>query len=122
VLAIAFLQDIIIQYGYVAIFFCLTLGIIGLPVPDEILMTIVGYLSSLGLLLFPVSLVVSFLGAMTGMLCSYALGRKFGKPLLWKYGKWIKLTTKRLEKRRLGSSATALGQFASATTFQVSAI
>ncbi len=96
--AITFLQDIIIQYGYIAIFFFLALGIIGLPVPDEILMTIVGYLSSLGLLLFPLSLSVSFFGAMTGMLCSYALGRKFGKPLLWKYGKWIKLTTKRLEK------------------------
>ncbi|GGI44965.1 putative membrane protein YbfM [Paenibacillus marchantiophytorum] len=114
--AIAFLQDIIIQYGYIAIFFCLALGIIGLPVPDEILMTIVGYLSSMGLLLFPLSLAVSFFGAMTGMLCSYALGRKFGKPLLWKYGKWIKLTSKRLEKtetwfERYGPWAICIGYY-----------
>ncbi|MGO4276241.1 DedA family protein, partial [Paenibacillus sp. TAF58] len=114
--AITFLQDIIIQYGYIAIFFCLALGIIGLPVPDEILMTIVGYLSSLGLILFPISLAVSFFGAMTGMLCSYALGRKFGKPLLWKYGKWIKLTTTRLENtktwfERHGPWAICIGYF-----------
>ncbi|WP_209974645.1 DedA family protein [Paenibacillus eucommiae] len=97
----AFLQDMIVQYGYIAIFFCLALGIIGLPIPDEILMTVVGYLASEGLLLFPVSVVVSFFGAMTGMLCSYALGRKFGKSLLWKYGKWIRLTAKRLEKNEI---------------------
>ena len=95
---ITLLQDIIIEHGYVSIFFCLALGIVGLPVPDEILMMTAGYFSSLGLLYFPLSLSISVFGAMTGMLCSYALGRKFGKPLLWKYGIWIRLTTKRLEK------------------------
>lgn len=113
---IAFLQDIVIHYGYIAIFLCLALGIIGLPVPDEVLMTMVGYLSSMGLLDFPVSLVISVLGAMSGMLCSYALGRKFGKPLLWKYGKWVRFTTKRIEKteswfERYGPWAICIGYY-----------
>ncbi|WP_223285613.1 DedA family protein [Paenibacillus sp. PL91] len=50
---IALLQDIIMEYGYISIFFCLALDIIGLPVPDEIIMATVGYLSSIGLLYFP---------------------------------------------------------------------
>lgn len=113
---IAFLQEVLTQYGYIAIFLCLALGIIGLPIPDEILMTFVGYLASVGSLLLPISVVVSFIGAMTGMLCSYALGRKFGKPLLWKYGKWIKLTPQRLENAegwfaRHGSWAICIGYF-----------
>jgi len=113
---IALLQDIVIHYGYIAIFLCLALGIIGLPVPDEVLMTMVGYFSSMGVLAFPVCLVISVLGAMSGMLCSYALGRKFGKPLLWKYGKWVRFTTKRIEKteswfERYGPWAICFGYY-----------
>jgi len=79
-------------------------------------MTLVGYFSSIGLLYFPVALVISVLGAMSGMLCSYALGRKFGKPLLWKYGKWVRLTTKRIEKterwfERYGPWAICIGYY-----------
>ena len=32
------------QYGYIAIFFLLMLGIVGLPVPDEWLLVFSGYL------------------------------------------------------------------------------
>lgn len=79
-------------------------------------MTMVGYLSSMGLLDFPVSLVISVLGTMSGMLCSYVLGRKFGKPLLWKYGKWVRFTTKRIEKTeswfgRYGPWAICIGYY-----------
>ncbi|MBA2251795.1 MAG: DedA family protein, partial [Nitrospirales bacterium] len=38
----------IADYGYVAIFGLLVLGIVGLPVPDEALLTFVGYLSFQG--------------------------------------------------------------------------
>lgn len=38
----------ITHYGYVAIFVLLMLGIVGLPVPDEALLTFVGYLSFKG--------------------------------------------------------------------------
>jgi membrane protein DedA with SNARE-associated domain len=34
----------IAQYGYLAIFSLLVLGIVGLPVPDETLLTFTGYL------------------------------------------------------------------------------
>jgi membrane protein DedA with SNARE-associated domain len=33
----------VVQYGYVAIFALLMFGIVGLPVPDEMLLTFAGY-------------------------------------------------------------------------------
>jgi len=92
------IEEIISQYGYYAIFSLLALGIIGLPVPDEVLLTFVGYLVNSKVLSAVGAVSVSFCGAMSGMLISYMLGRKVGKPLLWKYGKWIKLTPARLDK------------------------
>ncbi|MFE4711462.1 MULTISPECIES: DedA family protein [Paenibacillus] len=93
----AWIMDMITQYGYFAIFALLALGIIGIPVPDEILMLFVGYLCSVMVLDFSISVLVCFIGAVTGMLTSYTLGKKLGQPLVDKHGKWIGLTTKRFE-------------------------
>lgn len=104
------------QYGYIALYVLLALGIVGIPVPDELLLTFIGYLTSIGIFNFPAAVTVSLLGAMTGMLVSYWLGRKLGKPVLWKYGKWIKLTPKRLKKaetwfHRYGPWTISFGYF-----------
>ncbi|GIP40180.1 putative membrane protein YbfM [Paenibacillus sp. J31TS4] len=112
----AMLEDLIGQYGYIALFFLLAVGIVGLPVPDELLMTFVGYLTSIGTLNYYLSVVVSFLGAMSGMIVSYLLGRKVGKPLLWRYGKWIKLTPDKLDRvetwfNRYGPWTVSFGYF-----------
>lgn len=92
------IMDMITQYGYFAIFALLALGIVGVPVPDEILMLFVGYLCSLMVLSFPVTILVCFSGAITGMLTSYTLGKKLGQPLIDKHGKWVGLTARRFEK------------------------
>ncbi|MEI7028101.1 DedA family protein [Paenibacillus sp. y28] len=92
------LIDLIGQYGYFALFGLLAVGIAGLPIPDETLMATVGMLASHGTLSYPISIVVCFAGSMTGMIVSYALGRKLGKPFMYKYGKWFRLTPPRLEK------------------------
>lgn len=89
-------QEFVIYYGYYAVYFFLALGIFGLPIPDEIVVAFVGYLSSVGLLNFPISIFISILGVMTGTLFTFAIGRQIGKPLILKYGKWIRLTPERL--------------------------
>lgn len=93
-----FAIEMISQYGYYAVFGLLALGIIGLPVPDELLMLFIGYLCSIMVLNYSMSLLVSFMGAISGMLLSYTLGKTFGQPLIDKHGKWVGLTTKRFEK------------------------
>ena len=42
--------DWIARHGYPALFVLLVLGIVGLPVPDETVLTFVGYLSAKGML------------------------------------------------------------------------
>ncbi|MCG3089349.1 DedA family protein [Sporosarcina cyprini] len=109
-------QDFFIQYGYYAIFIFLALGIFGLPLPDEVVVAFVGHLSSLGTFNYPVAMVVTMLGVMSGTLVTFAFGRKIGKPLLDKYGKWISLSPKRLQLvnrwfDRYGSWAVTIGYF-----------
>ncbi len=74
------LQEFVTQYGYIAIFLLLSLGIIGLPIPDEVLMTFVGYLCSQGVLTYIFAVAVAFSGAMFGMLFSYFIGKKVASP------------------------------------------
>lgn len=93
-----FISSFISQYGYLAIFLLLSLGIIGLPVPDEILMTFVGFMCQEGHLNYLLSILLSFLGSSTGMIISYLIGNKLGKPIILKYGKWIGLSNKRFVK------------------------
>ncbi len=62
------------QYGYVAIFCLLMFGIAGLPFPDEIMLTFVGYLIFKGLIRPLPALIVTFSGSVCGISLSYLLG------------------------------------------------
>ena len=68
----------IAQYGYLAIFSLLVLGIVGLPVPDETLLTFTGYLVFQGHLSLPMAFLSGFAGSACGITLSYVLGRTFG--------------------------------------------
>jgi membrane protein DedA with SNARE-associated domain len=90
----------ITQYGCIAVFSLLMLGIVGLPVPDEVLLTFVGYLI-FSKILHPVpAAAAAFLGSVCGITLSYFLGRTFGLPLIERYGRFINLKMKHLEKVR----------------------
>lgn len=68
-------------YGYVAIFFLLVLGIVGLPVPDETLLTGCGFLVYQGHLHLIPTLISAFAGSACGITCSYLIGKTVG----WKF-------------------------------------
>ena len=63
------------QYGYLAIFFLLMLGIVGLPIPDEVLLTFSGYLVFKGQLALAPTMASAFLGSICGVSVSYSIGR-----------------------------------------------
>lgn len=71
----------IYTYGYFAIFSLLIFGIVGLPVPDEVMLTSCGFLVYGGHLQLIPTLLAGFLGSMCGISCSYAIGRTVG----WKF-------------------------------------
>ena len=88
----------ITQYGYAGIFSLLVFGIIGLPVPDEWLLTFSGYLIFKRTLMFVPTFGAAFLGSACGITVSYTLGRIFDTYVLVKYGWIFHLTPDRLAR------------------------
>jgi len=71
-------------HGYGGLFVLLAAGVIGLPVPDEALLMLAGYLAARGTLeLAPVWLVTS-LGSTCGITINYMVGRGLGGWLMGK--------------------------------------
>ena len=106
----------ITQYGYLAIFSLLVMGIVGLPVPDETLLTFSGYLVYQGHLSLPLALLSGFLGSACGITLSYILGRTFGLTLIHRYGRYVRITEDHVEKahaffRRAGHWNITFGYF-----------
>jgi membrane protein DedA with SNARE-associated domain len=89
------------QYGYWGIFSLLMLGIIGLPIPDETLLTLSGYLIFHGELKLIPTFLSAYLGSVAGISISYAIGSTFGHHILLKYGHFIHITEQRLEKSHI---------------------
>ena len=88
----------ITRYGYAGIFLLLMLGIVGLPVPDETLLTFVGYLSFKGDLAVLPSLVAAFLGSSTGITLSYGIGRVAGSQVVMKLGPLLHLGAEHIDR------------------------
>ena len=86
------------QYGNLAIFVLLMLGIAGLPVPDELIMTYAGYLIFRGILQpFP-TIITAFLGSVCGISLSYFLGRTVGFHLVERWGRIIHINQDRINQ------------------------
>ncbi|MFC9449001.1 DedA family protein [Bacillus cereus] len=70
------------QYGYWALFFCLWLGIIGMPIPDEMIVMSGGFVSSLDILHVIPAFLLTYLGVVSGLSLGYILGKIFGTKVL----------------------------------------
>lgn len=70
------------QYGYWALFFCLWLGIIGMPIPDETIVMSGGFVSSLGILNVIPAFLLTYLGVVSGLSLGFILGKIFGTKVL----------------------------------------
>ncbi len=73
-------------------------GIIGLPIPDETLMTFSGYLVFKGQLHIAPTIASAFLGSICGITVSYLLGRSGGYALILRYGHWVHITPERIDR------------------------
>jgi len=104
------------QYGYVAIFCFLMLGIAGLPFPEEIMLTFVGYLIFKGIIRPLPALMVTFSGSVCGISLSYFLGRTVGLNIIEKYGSVIHFKMDKIQKvhdwfNRIGKITLIFGYF-----------
>ncbi len=110
------IQHWIDLYGYFGLYFALVFGIIGLPVPDESLLTLSGYLISTGRFHFVPTFSAAFLGSLSGITISYWIGRAGGYRMVHKYGPRIHLTEERLHAvnrwfGRIGKWSLTIGYF-----------
>lgn len=111
------LEGIIHQYGYAAIFVCVMLESIGLPLPGESLMIAAAlYAASTHHLDILVVVPVAAAGAIIGDQIGYFIGRWVGARILAQWGRKIGLTDERLELgrflfRRYGGGVVFLGRF-----------
>jgi len=88
------------HWGYAAIFLVVFLGNVGLPVPEETILALAGYLVWEGKLRLPLVLVVGVVSAAAGDNLGYWIGRRYGQEALARYGHWIGVTPARLEVMR----------------------
>ena len=70
------------HYGPSALFFAQMLGIFGLPIPDEFLLTVAGALIREGHLPIGWTLLAAIAGAFSGITLSYVVGRTIGTAAL----------------------------------------
>lgn len=109
------LTESVSQYGYFALFFTLWLGIVGMPIPDEVIVLSAGVLTSMGFLKVAPAFVATYLGVVSGLSLGYVLGRILGAPALdWigrKKGmnKYVERAQSLLE--RYGSYALCISYF-----------
>ncbi len=89
---------------------------LGLLVPGESLVLAGGFLASLGLLNIDDLVVVVAMGAILGDSIGYELGRRFGRPWLIRYGRWLGIRPAHVEGvdaffARHGGKTVFLGRF-----------
>lgn len=106
----------IAHYGYLSIFALLMFGIVGLPVPDETLLTFSGYLVYKHQFWLPLAFVAAWAGSVFGITISFYLGRTFGMGLIHRYGKYMHVTEEHIHKAhawfdRVGHWGLTFGYF-----------
>ena len=107
------LGHLIEHWGYLAIFVFVVLGNLGVPVPEESILVLAGYLVWQGDLRLPLVLLVGILSAIAGDNLGYWLGRRYGQEAIARYGRWVLLTPARLDAtRRFVTRYGAFGVFA----------
>jgi membrane protein DedA with SNARE-associated domain len=107
---------LVAQYGYAAIFILLVLGIVGLPVPDETLLTLAGYLIYTKHLNAVPAYACAALGSMCGITISYVLGRSLGLFVIHHYGRFFHITPQQMDRvhawfDRFGTWTLVIGYF-----------
>lgn len=83
------IQTWLVLYGSFALFILLSMGIFGLPVPEETVLVMAGIsIKNADLAIIPV-FVAAYLGTILGVTVSYFLGRVAGYSFLRSYGRFF---------------------------------
>lgn len=90
--------NLIDSLGYWGVYIGMFIESASIPLPSEIIMGFAGYLVYLGKMNLWLAGLVGALGNISGSTSMYILGLKGGRPLLDKYGKYLHITDKKMER------------------------
>jgi membrane protein DedA with SNARE-associated domain len=116
------LHQFVGHWSYAAIFVVVVLGNVGLPVPEETILALAGYLVWRGKLRLSLVLGVGLLSAVVGDNIGYWLGRRYGQTALPRYARWVLGHPERLETmlgfvQRRGPLAVFVARFVPGVRF-----
>jgi membrane protein DedA with SNARE-associated domain len=100
--------------GYPGIIFLMILESCALPVSSEVILGFSGFLSGEGKINFYLVVLSATLGTLIGSSLLYYIGKKGGRPLIEKYGKYLLINKNDLDKatvwfKKYGSFAVFVG-------------
>jgi membrane protein DedA with SNARE-associated domain len=97
-----FVRDLILTLGYPGVFLLMVLEHIVPPFPSEIIMPFAGFVAGEGYLTFLGVLAAGTIGATTGSIIQYFLGKKLGrdrvKDFVCRYGKFFLMSGRNLDR------------------------
>lgn len=95
---LASLAPLLDHWGYVAVGFLLFVEDFGVPAPGETVLIAASVYAGAGRLDIGVVAVVAFVAAVLGDNVGYAVGRLGGRPLVLRFGRYVRLTEERLDR------------------------
>jgi len=113
---VSFGTHVIETTGYTGVFLLMVAESMVLPVPSEAVMPFAGFLVARGTLSAAGAVGLATLGSVVGSLLSYAIGRFGGRPLVARFGRYVLLSERDLERtdaffRRRGGATVFVARF-----------
>lgn len=101
--------------GYLGIVILMAIESACIPLPSEIIMPFAGYLVYKGEMNLYLAATAGAIGCNVGSIAAYELGRRGGRPILLKYGKWLLIGAGEIDAAdrffaRWGNAAVLIGR------------
>ena len=80
-----FIISFLSEWGYLALFICMALENMNIPIPSEIILGFAGFLVSQGVFSFWPTILIGTLAGLIGSLASYYMGYKGGRDMILRH-------------------------------------
>jgi membrane protein DedA with SNARE-associated domain len=109
------LVETIGNLGYPGIFLLMAMESSIFPVPSELVMPPAGYLAQQGKMHIGLAIVAGTVGSLVGAYANYFAAQYLGRPLLYRYGKYVLISPEKLQRmetffQRHGEISTFIGR------------
>jgi membrane protein DedA with SNARE-associated domain len=112
---LTWLVETIGNLGYPGIFLLMAMESSIVPVPSELVMPPAGYLAQQGQMHIGLAILAGTLGSLVGAYANYFAAQYLGRPLLYRYGKYVLVGPEKLQRmetffQRHGEISTFIGR------------